>query len=95
MSEQFNPTTHIDIRVVKNLLITRINEGKELAKSANVSNDWRKKEYAAQDRYNKCIKLIDEAISIKEDMANEVSNDSNQSSKASTEGNKDNRQTGV
>lgn len=93
MTDKSNPTTHIDVKVVKNLLISRINEGKELMRSANTSGDWRRKEIQAQDRYRKAIKLIDEAISIKEGTYNEVSNAANKNATNSTEGNQSNRQT--
>ena len=95
MTDKSNPTTHIDVKVVKNLLISRINEGKELMRSASTSGDWRRKEIQAQDRYRKAIKLIDEAISIKEGTYNEVSNAANKNATNSTEGNQSNRQTGT
>ena len=72
MSDKIEPMTHIDIRVVKNLLISRINEGKDLMKTANLPNEWKKKEYAFQEKCKAAIKLIDEGIAIKEGKVNEA-----------------------
>ena len=66
MSNRIEPTTHIDIRVVKNLLYSRINEGRDLMKTAALSNQWKKKEQATLDKLQQAMRLIEEAINIKE-----------------------------
>ena len=74
MSDRIEPSTHIDIRVVRNLLISRINEGRDLMKSAIVSTAWKRKERVLLEKCAQAIKLIDEAIKAKEGNDNEVSN---------------------
>lgn len=74
MSDRIEPGTHIDIRVVRNLLISRINEGRDLMKSAIVSTTWKRKERVLLEKCAQAIKLIDEAIKAKEGNNNEVSN---------------------
>ena len=73
MSDRIEPSTHIDIRVIKNLLISRLNEGRDLMKLATVPTSWKKKERVLQEKCTQAIKLIDEAIKAKEGNNNEVS----------------------
>ena len=75
------PSMHIDLNVIKSLLISRVNEGKELSKSDEVNAVWKKKERVIEDKCRQAMKIIDEAIAIsenkqisKEDKSNEVSN---------------------
>lgn len=83
MSDRIEPMTHIDTRVVKNLLISRINEGRDLMKTAAVSTEWKKREKLFQEKCMKAINLIDEGLKIKEGKYNEnpvqSSNQGNQS----------------
>jgi hypothetical protein len=71
MSNYTEPDTHIDIKVVKNLLITRINEGNELIKSESTSKEWKRVERAFLKKCRDAIIIIDEAIKIKEDKTSE------------------------
>lgn len=86
MSNRIEPTTHIDIRVVKNLLKNRIDEGRELMKSAALPNSWKRVEQARQEKLRMAMRNIDDAINMKEDEAHETSKDS-----ASKESNAENR----
>ena len=92
MSDRIEPMTHIDIRVVKNLLISRINEGKELMGSASLSTEWKKREHIFQEKCKKAIELIDEGIKVKEGIFNETNRNSHQNF---SENKQDNRETGV
>jgi hypothetical protein len=73
MSNRIEPTTHIDIRVVKNLLQSRITEGRDLMKTAALPNSWKRKEQACQDKLSKAMQCIEEAIKIKEGEINDIS----------------------
>lgn len=86
MSDHIEPGTHIDIRVIKNLLISRLNEGRDLMKLASVSTAWKRKERVLQEKCNQAIRLIDEAINAKEGKTNEVSNQT-QTTRESNKGN--------
>lgn len=91
MSDRIEPSTHIDIRVIKNLLISRINEGRDLMKLATVPTSWKKKERILLEKCTQAIKLIDDAIKVKEDNNNETSNQV----KTAGESNKSNWKTPV
>lgn len=71
MSNYFEPDTHIDIKVVKNLLVTRINEGNELIKSESTSKEWKRTERAFLKKCRDAVLIIEEAIKIKEGKVNE------------------------
>lgn len=94
MSDRIEPMTHIDIRVVRNLLTSRMNEGLELMNSSNTTPYWKKTERRFQEKCRQAMKLIDDAIAIKEGKYNEVSENSNQN-QGSGEANKGNREAGV
>lgn len=85
-----NDVTHIDIQMIRNLLQSRLNEGRELMKSATTSSEWKRYEKLFQDKCSKALRLINEAIDIKEGKMNEVSND-----QATAESNQNNRQIGI
>ena len=85
-----NDITHIDIQVVRNLLWSRLSEGRDLMKSATVTTDWKKKERAFQDKCKDALKLIDEGIKIKEGTVDDASND-----KTANESNQGNRKADV
>lgn len=73
MSNRIEPTTHIDIRVLRNLLISRINEGRDLMKMASLPNSWKKREQLCLSKLTEGLKNIEEAIKIKEDDNYEIS----------------------
>jgi hypothetical protein len=77
MTNYQEPDTHIDIRVIKNLLITRINEGNELIMSESTSREWKRNERAFIKKCQDAIQIIDEAIKIKEGKFNEASQNKN------------------
>lgn len=89
MSDRLEPDTHIDILVIKNLILTRLKEGREMMHNANVPTDWKKRENIFQEKVTKAVNLINEAINAKEGKFNEVSN------KGTNEGNKGSRETDV
>lgn len=86
MSSRIEPTTHIDIRVVKNLLKNRIDEGRELMKSAALPNSWKKIEQARQEKLRMAMRNIEDAINVEEGNKNDASEN-----KASEESNSENR----
>ena len=90
MSDRIEPMTHIDVRVIRQLLQTRINEGRELMKSASLSTQWKKQEQAFIGKARDALRNLDEAIKIKEGPINEASND-----KVASEVNADGRKAGV
>ena len=91
MSDRIEPMTHIDIRVVKNLLMSRVNEGRDIIKTSSVSQEWKQKERQFQEKCRQAIRLIDEAISIKEGKYDV----SKTSSKNTAEGYQGIRETGI
>lgn len=86
MSSRIEPSTHIDIRVVKNLLKNRIDEGRELMKSAALPNSWKKIEQARQEKLRMAMRNIEDAINVEEGNKNEVSEN-----QASNESNSEDR----
>ena len=92
MSDKIEPMTHIDIRAVRNLLSNRLSEGRDIMKTASVPQNWRQTERQFQDKCRQALKLIDEAIAIKEGKVNEVSQNPVQ---APTESNHGSRKTGI
>lgn len=74
MSDKIEPSTHIDILVIRNLIISRLNEGRDMMKLANIPTSWKKKERIFQEKCMQAVKLIDEAVKAKEGKFNEVSN---------------------
>lgn len=90
MSDRIEPMTHIDIRVVRNLLVSRINEGRELLASNTVPYDWKKTERSFLEKCKKAVQFLNEGIDIKEGNINEVSKNQN-----SAEAVSENRKTGV
>lgn len=95
MSDRIEPSTHIDVRVVRNLLISRLNEGRDLMKLASVSTKWKKGEKLFQEKCRQAIKLIDDAINIKEDNYNEnpvqTSGEGNESTRKTSVQNEENK----
>ena len=85
--------THIDLRVVRNLLDLRLNEGREIMKNAATPAEWRHSERRIQEKCRDAMKILDEAISIREGKTNEASIDPKAESTA--EGDKGARKTGV
>jgi hypothetical protein len=90
MTNYTEPDTHIDIKVVKNLLLTRVNEGMEIIKSQAASPEWNKTERLFLKKCREAIKTIDEAINIKEGKFNETSKNS-----YASENHAGDRQTGI
>lgn len=74
MSDRIEPSTHIDIKVVKVLLESRINEGMELTKNMKLPREWRDKEAHFLSKCREAVNNINEAIKIKEDNNNGTSN---------------------
>lgn len=86
----FNDITHIDIQVIRNLLISRLNEGRDLLKVAYTTTEWKRREKLFQDKCKAALSNIEEAIKIKEGKNNESS-----SNQTSTESNEKDRETRV
>lgn len=85
-----NDITHIDIQVIRNLLLSRLNEGQDLMKSDTPNTAWKKTERLFQNKCMIALQAINEAIAIKEGKINEVSNN-----QTASEGNKGSKQSSI